>query len=136
MAPRGLDTVRFTTAAVARPCGPGRGVLLEGVERGDGVLVWLRAADSVAPGEYDYLPRGDTVAPRGAVAAVRYMRGDVSHGFTLDSGRVVVTEWGDRVSAHLSGSGLEPLAAERVDLGATFVRVPFDAGRVSCGTAP
>ncbi|MGH7646353.1 MAG: hypothetical protein ACREMR_12310, partial [Gemmatimonadales bacterium] len=37
----GRDTARFTAPAIARPCAAGGGIVLEGLEGGSGVVVWL-----------------------------------------------------------------------------------------------
>src|SRR5947208_4415618 len=44
----GVASARFEAGATARRCGSGRGVVVEGVERGNGLLVWLRFPDSLA----------------------------------------------------------------------------------------
>src|SRR5438309_352895 len=87
----GVDSARFEAGATARRCGSGRGVVVEGVERGNGLLVWLRFPDSLGAGSYQPLVRGDTTTPRGAVTVVRWMQGSAAHGMVLDSGAVTVT---------------------------------------------
>src|SRR5689334_25349758 len=81
------DTVRFTVPAIATPCigGIGRGLLIRGSTGGNGAIAWLRTADSLAPGTWPLLQRGDTVSPRGATVGVRFMLGDIAHGVALRS---------------------------------------------------
>lgn len=123
------DTVRFALPAVARRCADGRSVLLEGAsERGNGVLVLLRAGDS--PGSFPLLAFGDSTTPRGARVAVRYMTRDVAHGFTLDSGVVEVTVSGAALGARVRGTGLE--GGTRATLNAEYTGVSFAPAAVSC----
>jgi len=128
------DTVRFAVPAVARRCADGRAVLLEGAgDRGNGVLVLLRAGDSLGPspsGSFSLLPFGDSTTPRGARVAVRYMTRDVAHGFTLDSGVVEVTVSGAGLSGSVRGTGLEGGTRARLD--AEYANVPFAPAAVSC----
>ena len=120
------DSVRFVTSASLRRCGGGRGFILEGEVRGNGVLVWLRPGDSLVQGRYPILLRGDTVTPRGAVVAVRFMTAELAHGVVLDSGSVTVTVSGDSgagrrpVAADVVGGGLETVGARRVRVEAAF----------------
>ena len=128
------DTVRFTAPARANRC-PAGGVLLRGAAGGNGVVVWLRAPDSVAAGAWPLLQRGDTVSPRGGTVGVRFMLGDVAYGATLDSGTVVVARAGGALSVEASGTALEG-AAGRISLAATFDTVPLGADTVSCTPRP
>jgi hypothetical protein len=126
------DTVRFATPAVARPCRGGRSLLLEGAsELGQGVLVLVRFGDSLDSGTIPLVLLGDTITPRGADVAVRYMMEDASHGFALDSGGVELRPTRDSVGARVHGTGLEngmPMALE-----AEYAAVPFAADTVPCG---
>jgi hypothetical protein len=83
------DTVRFEVPVAARRCGDGRGILMHGARGGQGVLVWLRSSYPPDTGVYPLLPRGDSVALRGVIAAVRFQLGDVPHGLALDEDRPV-----------------------------------------------
>ena len=137
------DTVRFDTPASAGRCGRGAGgngggtgVLIRGTQAGNGVLVWLRSGDSLAPGDFPLLERADTVAARGAVVAVRYMLGDVAHGFWADSGAVSVDRRADRLTIAARGSGLELGAAARTSLVASFGSIRIGADTVSCQVRP
>ena len=123
------DTVRFAVPAVARRCADGRSVLLEGAgERGDGVLVLLRAAEP--SGSFSLLTFGDSTTPRGARVAVRFMTREVAHGFALDSGVVEVTVRGAALDARVRGAGLD--GATRVSLDADYTGVSFAPAAASC----
>ena len=131
------DTIRFEAPAGARRCsdGPGRaGLLLQGSTGGNGVILWLRAGggDSLAAGPWPLLQRGDTVSPRGATVAVRYMLNEVAHGLPLDSGAVEVRQTGGAITLVARGTGMETMAAGRVALEASFDAVPLETDTVSC----
>ncbi len=133
----GLDSARFEAAATARRCGTGNGVVLEAVQRGNGLLVWLRfpPSDSLAAGSYPPLARGDTTARRGAVTAVRWMQGEAAHGLVLDSGAVTVTPQAGYLTVRAQGSGLEYSGARRASVDAVFEQVPLAAETTACGAA-
>ena len=128
------DSIRFETPASLRRCGAARGFVFEGELRGNGVLLWLRGDTSLRGGRYPVLPRGDTLTPRGAVVAVRFMIGDMAHGLTLDSGWVTVATGGGEAeqrgaSAAVAGAGLEATAGRRVGVAAEFTNTtPASAG--------
>src|SRR5206468_3140089 len=132
------DTLRFVTAAIAEHCGRTgrRGLLLQGSERGNGVLIHLRSNDSVASGEFPLLARGDSTTERGAVVAARFMVGDVAHGVTLDSGTVSVIRAGDTLAARARGSGSEVAGTARVTLDASFESVRIGADTLPCAVQP
>lgn len=110
-------------------------MLLEGAGgRGDGVLVLLRYGDSLASGSFPLLAVGDSLIPRGAVVAVRYMKGDVAHGVALDTGAVELTAARDSLAARVRGSGLEN--AVRIALDAAFTGLPFATDTVACRFQP
>jgi hypothetical protein len=125
------DTLQFTADAWAQRCGAGRGFVLKGVVGGNGVLLWLRSGDSTL-GEYPVLARGDTIAPRGVVGAVRFMVQTSDRGVTLDSGVVTVSSAGRRIDAQARGSGIDPSAGQRVALDGSFHAVPMAADTVNC----
>ncbi len=111
--------------------------MLQGARGGNGVLVWLRFADSVATGEWPLLQRADTAARGGgAVAGVRFMVGDIAHGAPLDSGGVSVTRASPVLSVRVQGSGRDVVGAEWVAVDASFEAVPLGAGSVSCVARP
>jgi len=129
------DTVRWATPALARFCRDGRSLLLEGAsERGNGVLVLVRFGDSLDAGPFPLLLLGDSLSPRGAAVAVRYMTNDVSHGFTLDSGAVELQPARHALGAHVRGTGVE--TAVRVALDAEYTGVPLASDSVPCGFQP
>jgi hypothetical protein len=92
----------------------------------------LHSGDSAVAGDYPVLTRGDTVAPRGVMGAVRFMLKAADRGVTLDSGLVAVASAGGRIDAHAHGSGLEPGAGQRVVLDASFHAVPVATDTVTC----
>jgi hypothetical protein len=132
----GADTVRFEAAASAERCGGGRGVLLRGVDRGNGLLVWIRTADTLAAGSYRLVAKGDTMTPQVAIAAVRYMKGDVVRGFSLDDGSITMTRSGGRLGGQLRGGGVEFSGARRAALVATFADLQIERDTVPCKPHP
>jgi hypothetical protein len=112
------------------------GMLLQGSEGGNGVLVWIRSGDSIAAGEFPLLARGDSSSTHGATVAVRYMIGDLAHGFTLDSGGVSLSSGGGALSAVARGSGVEVGGRGRVALEASFTSVPLGSDTVPCQARP
>jgi hypothetical protein len=118
-------------------------LLFEAVGGGNGLLVWLRgwAADSTASGDFPILGVRDTVSKRGAVVAVRYLTGELAHGYSLDSGSVGVTASPGRFALRVSGSGLETPGAFRPLLDASLDSVALDGAptagdSVSCEPLP
>jgi len=138
------DSVRFETPAWLRRCGGARGFVLEGEVRGNGVLVWLRPGESLPSGRYPVLTRGDTLTPRGAVVAARFMTRDIAHGVVLDSGWVTVKAnrgtgvEGERlqVSAEVGGAGLEIAGGRRVRVEAEFDQTTPAADSARCEARP
>lgn len=126
------DTLQFTADARVRRCGEGRGLVLEGIVGGNGLLLWLYSRDSAMGGKYPVLTRGDTAAPRGVVGAVRFMLGASDRGVTLDSGVVTISSAGGRMDAQARGSGMDPSSGQRVVLDASFEAVPMAADTVEC----
>jgi hypothetical protein len=135
--PAVVDSAKFEAHVTARRCGSGRGLVLEGVDGGNGVLVWIRfaPAESLTAGPYAMLVRGDTVARRGAVATVRWMQGEAAHGMLLDSGTVTVSSppVAGRMSASAAGSGIEYIGARRASVTAVFSDVRVAAETTGCG---
>ena len=129
---RSGDTVRFEVPVVAQRCGDGRGVLLHGAREGQGVLVWLRGAYPPDTGAYPLLARGDSVALRGAIAAVRYQVGDVPHGLPLEDGSASVTRASPELELQVNGLGLEASVAERRTVELVLERVPLAPDTVPC----
>jgi hypothetical protein len=129
------DTLRFTASATASRCARGGGVILQGVTGGNGVMVWLRTPDSVAAVTWPVLQRGDTVSPRGATIAARYLLGDIAHGAAMDSGSVTVTRSGRALTIRASATGLE-VPIGRVGLEVTFDAMAVGSDTVSCTPRP
>lgn len=127
------DTLQFTANASARWCSEGRGLVLEGVERGQGVLLWVRSGDATVGGDYQVLARGDTITPRGVAGSARFMLQTADRGVTLDSGAVTVSSAGGRIDAQARASGIDPSAGRRVVLDASFQAVPMTGDTVNCG---
>ena len=124
------DTTRFEAVASARHCAGG-GWFIAGNTRGNGVLIWTRSRQGPSTGEFPLLTRGDSVSPRGAMAAARFMIVDASRGVTLDSGHVVVDS-GARISARAMGTGVDAAAGHRVAVEARFDSVPLLPDTVAC----
>jgi hypothetical protein len=132
------ETTRFDAPATAVRCGhskPG-GLLLQGSEGGNGVLVWIRSRDSIAAGEFPLLARGDSSSTHGATVAVRFMVGDLAHGLTLDSGGLSLAPAAGVLSASARGSGVEVGGQGRVALEASFTSVPLGSDTVPCQVRP
>lgn len=124
--PPHADTVTFTVPAAAHRCSGGPSLLLQAAdERGNGVLVVLRRGDSLATGTFPLIAIGDSITRPGANVAVRYMKVDMAHGVSLDSGAVELTATGDALAARVQGSGLE--IGVRVGVEATYTAVPVPA---------
>jgi hypothetical protein len=131
-----FDTLHFAVPAAAHHCAGRKALLLEAAnEQGNGVLVLLRYGDSLGVGPVPLIALGDSITPRGANVAVRYMKGDIAHGVSLDSGVVDLTAAGDVLAARVRGSGLE--TGQRIFVDATYagVRRPSPGDTVPCGYA-
>jgi len=131
------DTLRFGVPATAHRCNGGRALLLEAADQhGYGMLAMLRYGDSLRPGPVPVIALGDSLTPRGANVAVRYMKADVAYGLSIDSGSVEVTAAGDVIAAHVHGSGLE--GGVRVVVDAVYGALPRPAANdtVPCQYQP
>jgi hypothetical protein len=134
---QGKDTLRIDAPVHGFRCtGPhaqiGGGLVLQGVNGGNGVVVWLRTADSITQGAWPLLQRGDTLSPRGATVAVRFMTGEAAHGAPLDSGTVWVTRADSAVALVARGTGNEAFTSMHMAVEATFDAVPVGSDTVSC----
>jgi len=127
--------VRFEIPAIVHRCGALRGLLFEGMEEGNGVLVWLHRGDSTGSREFTIHGMRDTVTPQGAGIGVRYMTGEVAHGLSLDSGTVMLGDSG-AWSLRVRGSGLEIPGALRVFVAADFASLGAPADTISCEPQP
>ena len=129
----GGDTVGFRIPVRARRCADDRGVVLDGAQHGNGLLVWLR--DGVGPpdgGNYPLLSRGDSAAPRGAIASVRYILGTVAHGVIVDSGSATLTRETPPYAVHVKGNGAEVAIPGRRSVEITADPVPLERDTVNC----
>ena len=129
----GGDTVGFRIPVRARRCADDRGVVLDGAQHGNGLLVWLR--DGVGPpdgGSYPLLSRGDSAAPRGAIASVRYILGTISHGVIVDSGSATLTRETPPYAVHVTGNGAEVAIPGRHSVEITADPVPLERDTVNC----
>lgn len=128
------DTIRFAVPVAAHHCTGGRALLLQAAdERGNGVLVLLRYGDSLAVGPVPLIALGDSLTPRGANVAVRYMKGDVAHGVSLDSGGIDMTATGAALAGRIHGSGHETGFRIGVDAAYSGVPRPSPGDTVPCG---
>ena len=130
------DTVRFELPVVGQTCAGGAGVLVHGERRGQGLLVWLRGGMGSDTGTSRLSTRGDTAVARGVIAAVRYMVGDVAHGFTIDDGIATVTRPVPSLRLHISGRGMETMPAGRGLADLDFDHVSVAADTVPCRVQP
>lgn len=130
------DTARFEVPVVAQTCAGGAGVLVHGEQRGDGLLVWLRGGVPPDTGTYVLLTRGDTVTTRGAMVTMRFMVGDVAHGFALDDGAATVVRVVPALELHVSGRGLEMSPPGQRSAEVDFLHVSIDPDTISCRVRP
>jgi hypothetical protein len=129
----GSDTVGFRIPVRARRCANDHGMVLDGAEHGNGLLVWLR--DGVGQpdgGNYPLLSRGDSGAPRGAIASVRYILGTVAHGLIIDSGTATLTRETPPYALHIKGNGTEVSMPARRSVELSADRVPLERDTVNC----
>ncbi|HKE90254.1 MAG TPA: hypothetical protein VKB45_07960 [Gemmatimonadales bacterium] len=128
----GGDTVGFRIPVRARRCADNHGFVLDGALHGNGLLVWLRDAHPPDGGNYPLLSRGDSAAPRGAIASVRYIVGTVAHGLIVDSGTASLTRAQPPYSVHLKGNGTELAIPGRRSVEVTADPVPLERDTVNC----
>ena len=129
----GGDTVGFQIPVRARHCADNRGFVLDGALHGNGLLVWLRdGAGSPHGGTYQLLSRGDSAAPRGAIAAVRYIVGTIAHGLIVDSGTASLTRELPPYAVHVKGNGAELAITGRRSVEITADPVPLERDSVNC----
>lgn len=128
----GGDTVGFQVPVRARRCAADRGVVLDGGLHGNGILVWLRDGTAPPGGNYPLLSRGDSSAPRGAIATVRYVAGTVAHGLIVDSGTATLTTERPPFSVRVKGSGFEAPMSGRRAVQLTADRVALERDTVNC----
>lgn len=130
----GGDTVGFRIPIRARRCGDGHGVVLDGGQHGNGLLVWLRnGVGSPDSGTYSLLSRGDSAAPRGAITSIRYILGTVAHGIIVDSGTATLAREQPPYAVHVKGNGAEVAIPARRSVELTADNVPLESDTVNCG---
>ena len=134
--PGARDTISFEVPVVAQRCGPGHGLLLHGEQDGVGVLVWLR--DSVPPdtGAYPLVSRGDTATARGAIAAVRFLMGQLARGVTVDDGSLTLTRARAPFALRARGRGVETALAQQRVVELTIDGVPLLPDTTPCLVEP
>jgi hypothetical protein len=129
----GGDTVGFRIPVRARRCADDRGVVLDGAQHGNGLLVWLRDGNGPPDGgNYPLLSRGDSAAPRGAIASVRYILGTVAHGVIVDSGSATLTREQPPYAVHVTGNGAEVAIPGRRSVELTADNVALARDTVNC----
>lgn len=129
------DTLRLSLPARTVWCGDGHSLLIESLSpEGSGLLVRLRYRDSLTSDSVPIVIPWDTAATPAAVVGVRFSLHDVPHGYSLDSGRVLVQRDGSRVRVTGAGVGVESAIRIRVEL--TSRDVPIGTDTVPCGFAP
>ncbi|MGE5143554.1 MAG: hypothetical protein ACM3OA_08980 [Acidobacteriota bacterium] len=130
----GGDTVGFRIPVRARRCGDGHGVVLDGGQHGNGLLVWLRnGVGSPDSGTYSLLSRGDSAAPRGAITSIRYIFGTVAHGIIVDSGTATLAREQPPYAIHVKGNGAEVAIPARRSVELNADNVPLESDTVNCG---
>lgn len=131
------DTVRFEVAVIARRCAGGGGVLVTGAREGQGVLLLLRSAESVVDtGSYVLLTRADSAALRGAIVAIRFSVGPMSHGLTVDDGTARVSRTTPTLAAVVSGRGVETGTAVQRTADIAVDDVPLAPDSAFCRVQP
>lgn len=131
------DTIRFEVPAIAQRCADGGGVLVTGARQGQGILLLLRSAGApIDTGTYELLTRADSTASRGAIVAIRYSVGPVSHGLTVDDGSAMVTEALPSLTAEVLGRGAEAGTGAQRTAEVTVRHVPLAADSAFCRVQP
>lgn len=131
------DTIRFEVPVTATRCAGSAGLLLHGEQRGQGVLVWLRGGGGqLDTATYPLLTRGDAITPRGVIAAVRYMVGEVAHGVTLDDGAATVTRAAPPIDLSIRGRGVEAAMAAQRNAEVELKGVTLGPDTASCRAQP
>lgn len=133
---RRTDTVTFELPVALHRCDDRSDVLLQGLRSGDGVLLLLRAGDSLT-GVLPIVGYRDTITRPAAVVAIRYYRENVVHAFSLDSGAVTITDSGGSRSVAVAGSGMEVALGVRSSAAVRIASLPAPAeSTMSCTPVP
>lgn len=131
------DTIRFEVPVIGQRCAGGGGVLVTGARQGQGVLLMLRSpAPAIDTGSYALLTRADSSGGRGAIVAIRFAVGPVTHGLTVEDGTATVTEVPPALTVEVRGRGVEAgTGAQRTAL-LTVDRVPLAPDSAFCRVQP
>ena len=133
---RRADTVQFVVPLSVYRCDSTPDFLLQGIQSGNGVMLWLRPGDAPV-GEFPIVGVRDTITRPGAVVAIRYYHEAVVHSFALDSGSVSVADSGAARQLAVTGSGMEVGLGIRSRLEATIAALPVPAeSTMSCIPVP
>lgn len=131
------DTIRFEVAVTAQRCAGGGGVLVTGAREGQGLLLLLRSAGpAIDSGSYVLLTRADSTAPRGAIVAIRFSVGPVSHGLTVEDGTARVTHAAPSLAVEVRGRGAEAGTGEQRTVELTVDGVPLESDSAFCRVQP
>ena len=130
------DTVTFELPVALYRCDNTSDLLLQGLHSGDGVLLLLRARDSLT-GVLPIVGYRDTITRPAAVVAIRYYRANVVHSFSLDSGAVTVADSGGSRAVLVDGSGMEVAHGVRSSAAVRIASLPAPAeSTMSCASVP
>lgn len=129
------DSTVFNAPAVVHAC-RGGGALIDAVELGNGVLVWIKSTGAPAPGPHPLLARGDSTTPNGAVVALRFVQHDAPHGFDLDSGSLTLSSAGAWYRGRVQGAGTDLTLATRTSVAITIDSLQTRPDTVACGAKP
>jgi len=131
------DTVRFEVPVIARRCAGGGGVIVTGAREGQGVLLMLRSAGpAIDTGSYVLLTRADSAALRGAIVAIRFSVGPVSHGLTVDDGAARVSQATPTLAVDVRGRGVEAGTGAQRTAALTVDGAPFAPDSAYCRVQP
>ena len=133
---RRTDTITFELPVALYRCDNTSDLLLQGLHAGDGVLLLLRARDSLT-GVLPIVGYRDTVTRPAAVVAIRYYRENTVHSFSLDSGAVTVADSGGSRGVLVAGSGMEVVHGVRSSAAVRIAALPAPAeSTMSCAPVP
>jgi len=128
------DSTVFTATVAAHHCRRG-GVLFDAVNGANGVLAWVRSPGPgpLTAGSFPLLGRGDSVTPRGAIVAVRFIWHDVAHGFPVDSGVLTLSAAGRWYRGRIQGSGTDLGSAIRGTVDIAIDSISPRPDTLACG---
>lgn len=131
------DTIRFDVPVLGQRCVGGSGVLVTGARQGQGVLLMLRSPHpAIDTGSYALLPRADSTAERGAIVAIRFSVGPVSHGVTVDDGVATVARATPTLAVEVHGRGVEAGSGAQRTAVLTVDDVPLGSDSAFCRVQP